>query len=146
VKVRSREDGSVITEKSFRLRHRRFSLPVKLDKNTLNGLGYDPVVDGTRPTTSNPFEFIREVAPAFIDGEWVSQWEIVKVNKPQDIEETYASSARSERNALLAETDWAVLPDAVTPSGYLEYRQALRDITKQPEFPFNVEWPDKPTP
>jgi len=44
------------------------------------------------------------------------------------------NNIRSNRNALLAQTDWCVLPDApFTPEQIEEiktYRQKLRDITK----------------
>jgi hypothetical protein len=55
-----------------------------------------------------------------------------------------ADEIRAQRDLLLAETDWAVLPDVTAPAGYLEYRQALRDITAQAGFPENVDWPIKP--
>jgi hypothetical protein len=54
---------------------------------------------------------------------------------------------RRKRNALLASTDWTVLPDSpLAPekkAEYLTYRQALRDVTSLTEFP-DVEFPDKP--
>lgn len=52
------------------------------------------------------------------------------------------------RNQLLAETDWIVtksleLGEAV-PDEWKQYRQALRDIPTQPNFPDDIEWPTKP--
>ena len=39
---------------------------------------------------------------------------------------------RLDRNLLLAKSDWTQLPDAqVDKQAWAEYRQALRDITKQ---------------
>lgn len=49
---------------------------------------------------------------------------------------------RAERNALLAASDWRVLPDA-PPDGYdawVSYRQALRDI----DFTADVVFPAPP--
>lgn len=52
---------------------------------------------------------------------------------------------RRERDALLKETDYLVMPDYPNkPTGIETYRQALRDITNQSGFPDNVEWPDNP--
>lgn len=51
---------------------------------------------------------------------------------------------RSTRDALLAETDWWVLPDRTATQEQLDYRQALRDITAQDGFPESVTWPVKP--
>ncbi len=54
---------------------------------------------------------------------------------------------RSERNIKLQASDWSVLPDVpITPEKKTEwetYRQALRDITNQPD-PFNITWPTPP--
>ena len=53
-----------------------------------------------------------------------------------------------ERDQLLAESDYYVLPDYPSTEEGLDavraYRQALRDITAQEGFPKEVEWPDKP--
>lgn len=46
------------------------------------------------------------------------------------------------RDSLLSSTDYLVMPDYPTPPvGIIEYRQALRDITLQEGFPFEIEWP-----
>jgi DNA mismatch repair ATPase MutS len=55
---------------------------------------------------------------------------------------------RSQRDKLLEATDKYVLEDyPISAEHKLEvkaYRQALRDITKQAEFPENVIWPTRP--
>jgi len=57
------------------------------------------------------------------------------------------SAVRHQRDTLIAATDWMVLPDAPFTESEIveikEYRQALRDITEQPD-PLNIEWPEKP--
>jgi hypothetical protein len=64
-----------------------------------------------------------------------------------------SDNVRSQRNKMLAETDW-VITKAVeqnaqdglgiqVPQVWLDYRQALRDITDQDTFP-NVIWPSRP--
>lgn len=59
-----------------------------------------------------------------------------------------ASMVRLQRNLLLQESDWTMLPDAPIPSGkvgaWIAYRQALRDLPKQVHFPRAVTWPEKP--
>ena len=57
-----------------------------------------------------------------------------------------AASVRAKRDRLLAQSDWTQLPDvsAVTQAKWQQYRQALRDITDQPGFPFDVVWPEVP--
>ena len=51
---------------------------------------------------------------------------------------------RLERNKLLAETDWWVLPDRTPTQAQLDYRQALRDITDTYTSINDVVWPVKP--
>lgn len=51
---------------------------------------------------------------------------------------------RENRNSLLAETDWWASSDLTMTQEQIAYRQALRDITAQEGFPFNVTWPIKP--
>jgi hypothetical protein len=58
------------------------------------------------------------------------------------------NNIRSNRNGLLAQTDWCVLPDApFTPEQIEEikvYRQKLRDISKDYENPDDVVFPELP--
>lgn len=51
---------------------------------------------------------------------------------------------RAQRNILLAETDWWVLPDRTPTAAQLAYRQALRDITNIYKSLDEVVWPTKP--
>lgn len=51
---------------------------------------------------------------------------------------------REERDRLIAETDWWVLPDRTPTSEQLAYRQALRDITETYSNLNDVVWPTKP--
>ncbi len=55
---------------------------------------------------------------------------------------------RAYRNSLLTQSDWAIIADA-TPrpnkEAWLNYRQALRDITVTYSSPEAVVWPTKPS-
>ncbi len=57
-------------------------------------------------------------------------------------------TARSKRDWLIAATDYLVTPDyPITAEKLTEvkvYRQALRDITKQENFPADIKWPNPP--
>lgn len=63
--------------------------------------------------------------------------------------EQMAADVRAKRNALLAASDYTQATDY--PSTYAartawaEYRQQLRDVTKQAGFPASVIWPVPPT-
>ena len=60
--------------------------------------------------------------------------------------------ARSKRDRLLAESDWTDTLSAKTRLGdalynaWQDYRQILRDVPQQPGFPWNIAWPEPPSP
>ena len=59
--------------------------------------------------------------------------------------ERLASQIRQERNTLLSDCDWTQVSDApVNQTAWQTYRQALRDVTSQEGFPYDVTWPTKP--
>jgi hypothetical protein len=66
------------------------------------------------------------------------------IPSPPDTE-AMARLARLQRNTLLADCDWTQLADApVDDLAWAVYRQALRDVPNQPEFPLTIMWPVQP--
>ena len=60
-------------------------------------------------------------------------------------ENSKAAQIRSQRNQLLTASDWTQVLDApIDRTAWAAYRQALRDITSQEDFPNNVVWPKNP--
>ena len=61
----------------------------------------------------------------------------------QELDKDYV---RSNRNRLLAESDWTQNRDVVLSNDeeWKTYRQALRDITKTYKSLGDVKWPTKP--
>jgi len=59
--------------------------------------------------------------------------------------ETQWPVVRAQRNARLSASDWTQLPDVplATKEAWAAYRQALRDVTLQPD-PFAIIWPVSP--
>lgn len=55
-----------------------------------------------------------------------------------------SARVRQQRDELLTKSDWRVLPGRPNISEWETYRQALRDISLQPGFPFDVTWPTEP--
>lgn len=77
----------------------------------------------------------------------ISEDEYVELSAPPPPTiEQLAEIARSKRNALIAETDYLLLPDYQITDEKLAavkvYRQILRDITKQVGFPADIKWPN----
>jgi len=74
----------------------------------------------------------------YIDGEFVD-------NRTKLEKEPIDEEVRSQRDALLSQSDWTQVPDApVDQSAWAEYRQALRDLPQQAGFPTEITWPTKP--
>lgn len=69
-------------------------------------------------------------------------WEMVPPS-----EEILWARVRYKRDKLLTETDWLTVRALETgdevPQEWLDYRQALRDVTLQPD-PSNIVWPQAP--
>lgn len=53
---------------------------------------------------------------------------------------------KSERAQKLYTSDWTQMPDVElkTKKEWADYRQELRDITKQSGYPSNIKWPKAP--
>ena len=74
----------------------------------------------------------------------------VKPLTPEEIAsntESQWAKIRSQRDTLLQACDWTQLPDvpldSKTKEQWVNYRQALRDVTSQAD-PYNIEWPIAP--
>lgn len=64
---------------------------------------------------------------------------------PQLTEDEKWESIRGTRNQLLLTSDWTqTLDSPVDKVLWAQYRQELRDITKNFDIPENVSWPLKP--
>lgn len=63
-----------------------------------------------------------------------------------DISTVLAAQARAKRNKMLTDCDWTATADQADAKKalYQPYRQALRDITSQADFPYAINWPKKP--
>lgn len=85
-----------------------------------------------------------------IDGVWTQVYAVEQLTDEEAAEKRAekAAQVRAERDRYLAATDWWVSKSAeigeAVPADRHIYRQALRDISKQPGFPWSVTWPEKP--
>ena len=55
-----------------------------------------------------------------------------------------AAEERAKRTALLMETDHYALSDVTMSDAMATYRQELRDVPQQTDFPTSINWPTKP--
>ena len=97
-------------------------------------------------------EVCEESLPAFNDKDdrWVQVWTVRDLTPDELASQNLllGSEIRAQRNALLAGCDWIVIKaiesGASVPSQWAAYRQDLRDISGQENFPITVVWPIAP--
>lgn len=100
-----------------------------------------PVVDHTKDLAVAP--------PEQVKGAWQQSWVISNASADEVAQrvQTQWEGVRADRNAQLAASDWIVTRSAEAgvpvPTGWRTYRQALRDVTGQPD-PFAIVWPTPP--
>ena len=149
MELRNRETAAVLTERVFRQELYYVSLPKTLTDDTVDPFGYDIVRPSIPPATYSPYtKTVRDGVEQHEDDEWYERYVFETATDPADvaaIDAAAATSVRLERLRLLQETDWTQLGDVVSPAGYAEYRQALRDVPQQEGFPHQVTWPTLPT-
>ena len=137
------------------------SLPKVWTANTREALGIDVIFETPQPTPSGPFKtVIRDGIEQDASDNWVEKWVEADMfadteDKTKAEQETEyqagldadaAKAVRSQRDGLLAETDFYALSDVTMSDEMTTYRQALRDISLHESFP-NLEkddWPTKP--
>ena len=113
------------------------SFPKNIPTETLASYDVHPVKAVAAPDfDSKTHRVLQDVE--LVDDEWTQVWSVVEL----PIEQA-EQNIRGHRAMLLKETDWMALSDNTMTPAWAAYRQALRDITSQEGFPYNVNWPDK---
>tara|TARA_R110001606_G_C15168070_1_gene627812 strand:+ start:457 stop:738 length:282 start_codon:yes stop_codon:yes gene_type:complete len=73
-----------------------------------------------------------------------AEWDLMEAEYAAGADDRAAEEVRTKRDLLLAETDWHGMSDVTMSTEMATYRQALRDISTQTEFPNEINWPTKP--
>jgi hypothetical protein len=113
--------------------------------------GYVNVIQSLTPTDDYRLIY-NMVMPVKVDGVWRQSFTTEpRVGEDLDKYKNFASNnLRKERDALLAESDRYVVSDRWEKYSdqqkleWSDYRQELRDVTTQADFPSTVIWPIKP--
>lgn len=144
---RIRKTGELIT--NLQAAFPNVSLPAGLSAEDFDVLGADPVMATPQPEVTRYQIVSRDGVELDAKGHWVERWKVVDMEDAQraDIDARQRDAVRIDRNARLAASDWIVTRSAEAgvpvPSGWKDYRQALRDVTSQPD-PFAIVWPTPP--
>ena len=161
---RVRATGEVKSQGQIRLDNKNMSLPKVWNANVCDALGVDPVLAAPAPEPSAAYKsVVRNGVVQDSNGNWIEAWteqemfteytdengDVQTVAAQKTAYDTLvnndlAKSARSKRDELLKETDHYGLSDVTMSTEMTTYRQALRDVPQQTDFPSTISWPTKP--
>ncbi|MFZ9945286.1 MAG: tail fiber assembly protein [Candidatus Nanopelagicaceae bacterium] len=122
-------------------------IPSPMEGNDLSEFGVVEVEATPYPEIDHRTHYFVEKPPILDGSIWRQCWEIIERSEEEKkaVEEYAINNARYKRNQLLSSSDWKQLADSPSDKAqWAEYRQALRDITKQIGFPWEVDWPEEP--
>jgi hypothetical protein len=145
-------------EGEFRALHPDTSFPQQISEETLNAFGADVVFEGPQATGGTVYQYSQASGVEQVNGKWFTKYILGPVftngettavaqeaayKAMKDAEQ--AKSVRASRNEKLKECDWTQVADApVDQAAWATYRQALRDVSSQNNFPWAVIWPTQP--
>lgn len=149
MEIRIRETGQIMFEDEFRRHLMQNNGPTYevLSAEIAEQLGVDVVFEGPQPTVGRYQMAYRDGAEQQSDGKWYTKYAVVDLDDDAKAlkDASQAEAVRITRNQMLKDSDFSQLVDSpVDKQAWADYRQALRDITQQLGFPFNVTWPDAP--
>lgn len=123
------------------------SFPRDIPIATLQEHGVQAVTYLEQPSyTERTHACTQNAAPTLVDGAWTTGW-TVSAKSADEIaayDAALATTERAKRDALLAATDYLALSDTTLSSAMTTYRQQLREVPQQSEFPNTISWPTKP--
>jgi hypothetical protein len=91
----------------------------------------------------------QKVAPTtpYIMSGWVYTIKVEDLTEEekQSVIDSEAANVRAIRNKMLSDCDWTQIEDSTADKvTWKTYRQSLRDITNQENFPWEIVWPTDP--
>jgi hypothetical protein len=161
MEIRIRATGQVMLEDELR-RWARDNGGPSWDRTTdevLEALGADVVFEGPQATGGTVYQFSMRQGVEQVDGKWYTKHVLGPIftdtaeataaeqeaayKAQKDAEQ--AKAMREQRNQKLKDTDWTQVADAPgDKAAWATHRQALRDISAQAGFPWDINWPAQP--
>lgn len=153
MELRERTTGNIITDSQFRALHPNTSFPATINYAKW---GYDIVFEGPQASGGTVYQYSMRQGVEQIGDKWYTKYVLGPIFATPEEEAAYkaqkdveqAAAVRADRNARLAACDWTQVDDApfagTVKAQWAAYRQALRDISSQPDFPWNITWPESP--
>jgi hypothetical protein len=162
MEVRVRSTGAVMLEDQLRRWLHETGGPSyeTLTPEVMEAIGVDPVFEGPQASNGTVYQYsVRDGVEQGSDGKWYAKYVLGPVFTDNAdgtaaqqealyrarMDDEQASLVRLARNKKLADCDWTQLADSTADKpAWAVYRQALRDVTAQAGFPWNVTWPTEP--
>jgi len=147
MQIRIQSTGQVVYEGEFRALFPNTSLPQQLTEALINSLGGDVVFEGPQAQPTR-YQTAYSNGVEKINNKWYTKYSVAEMDAEAiaALDAKQAQSVRDERTKKLADTDWTQLTDApVNSAAWGTYRQALRDVTAQETFPWEITWPTQPS-
>jgi hypothetical protein len=155
--IRIRSTGQLVQDSEFRMllkaeTNAAWKAPV-LTQEILDIVGADPVFEGPQASGGTVYQYSQYDGIEQIEGQWFTKYILGPVFTDAEEEAAYktakdaeqAANVRTSRNDLLTKCDWTQIADSTADKpAWATYRQALRDVTTQEGFPWNVTWPQEP--
>ena len=163
MKIRIKNTGQVMSLDEFKLLNSPITFETHIPESTLNALGADMVFEGPQASGGTVYQYSQYAGVEQKgDGKWYTKYVLGPVFTDVVLENgttitaatleagyktvkdnEHAVVIRADRNKRLAESDWTQLLDSsdINKAEWLTYRQALRDVTSQSGFPWNITWP-----
>ena len=162
---RERTTGEVKSQGEWRAAFPQMALPKVWGANVCDAMNIDPVLPSPAATTTAYQVSVRDGVEQDSNGNWVEKYVAKDMfadttdedgNKTTKAEHEAAYQAtldantaaghRATRDAKLAETDFYALSDVTMSDAIKSYRQALRDLPTNSNWPnlSDSDWPSKP--
>ena len=168
MEIRNRSNGELTTVSQFKATQPNTSFPKQITTDILDSYGYDPVLNGAAATVTAPYGVSTRSGVEEVKGQWFTKFiagpvftdttddEDVATTAADNeaaykagVDATAATSVRTQRDKLIAETDWIIVKAKETstnvPAAIKTYRQELRDLPSADGFPHTMTWPTKPS-
>ena len=158
MQIRIRTTGAVMYENELRSYLKANDGPSydQLTPEIMEAVGVDPVLEGPQAAITPPYQVSQRAGVEQLDGKWYTKYIAGPVFTDGETtaaeqeaaykarkDEEQANSVRTSRNDKLKDCDWTQIADStVDKTAWATYRQALRDVTSQPGFPWAITWPN----
>jgi len=142
--------GHAIVEDNLRMLFPNVNFPRIFNPSAVEPFGF-AMYEFTQMPEVPRFKKLIEVPPVKrSDGIYYQTWGFEDMNEEEKEQSTEEKKrlVRIERDFIINKSDWTQLPDVILSEEkkieWNTYRQALRDVSLQEGFPWDVVWPTPP--